>query len=82
VSLAELDELCRRRGWRLVLEAIDPTGHIVREEGVAQSFLRVRVLDRDREILAGRCQSEPGLEQPHALAEAVLDILRRHGLVA
>jgi hypothetical protein len=83
VSLDELDVLCRNRGWKLKLEVVDATGHTVRSwEGAAKAFLRVRVLDRDDEVLAGRCQSEPGLERPHDLAVGVLDVLRSRGALA
>lgn len=83
MSLDELAALCRRRGWRLTLEVVDATGHPLRsQEGAAACFLRVRVYDRDGAVLAGRCQSESGLELPRALAEGVLAVLHRRGVVA
>ncbi len=83
MSLGDLDTLCRRRGWRLVLEVVDPTGHVIRAwPGAAGAFLRVRVFDVDGEVIAGRCQSEPGLERPESLAGGVLDVLRKRGVLA
>jgi hypothetical protein len=81
LSLNELDLLCRRRGWKLVLEVTDPTGHVIRDwEGAASGFMRVRVL-ADGEVLAGRIQSEPGLEHADVLAAGVVGVLRKRGVV-
>ncbi len=82
MALGELASLCRRRGFRLKLELVDPTGHQIRSEPSSSGgSLRVRVLDRDGQVLAGRIQSEPGLERIEDPAEGVLQILYRRGLV-
>lgn len=82
MSLSDLHVLCRRRGFRLALELVDPTGHTVGAvEGGDAASLRVRVFDRDGEVLAGRIQSTPGLERVDELALGTLDVLRKRGLV-
>lgn len=83
MSLDELDLLCKSRGWKLALEVVDATGHTVRSwEGASAAFLRVRVLDRDGDVLAGRCQTEPGLESTSDLAGGALEVLRKRGALA
>ena len=65
-----------------MLEVTDPTGHTIRDwDGAASGFLRVRVF-ADGEVLAGRIQSEAGLEKPDVLAAGVVDVLRKRGVVA
>lgn len=83
MGLVELNALCRRRGFRLVLDLVDPTGRPVRsEESYGAASLQVRVVDRDGQTLAGRVQSDPGREPVEQLAELVLGTLHRKGLVA
>jgi hypothetical protein len=65
----------------MTLELVDATLRPYRDEDSTGGFLRVRVLDRAGQVLAGRCQSEPGLEHTEALADGVLEVLAKHGLI-
>ncbi len=80
MSLDELHGLCRRRGFRLAVELVDPTGRTLGDEPYPGAALRVRVLTRDGHVLAGRIQSPEG-EPVERLAELVLGTLQRKGLI-
>lgn len=77
----DLHALCRRRGFKLGLLLIGPTGHRARSEPLyPHGSLSVRVLIGDSDVAAGRCQSDPGLEHIDELAAGCLEVLRRKGV--
>lgn len=80
MTFSELAAVCRRRRMRLVLELIGPTGHPQRGDDVGPAYLRVRVLTYDGDVLAGRCQSDPGRESVDELAAGVHETLQRRGV--
>ncbi len=79
MTFAELAAVCKRRRLKLVLELIGPTGYLQRDD-VGPAFLRARVLTYDGDVLAGRCQSEPGRESLDELAAGVHATLMKRGV--
>ena len=82
-ALVELHDACKREGLHLALDLIGPTGHRARDQEVAGYYtLRLRALLPTGDVVAGRCQSEPGREPVDELATGVVNTLRAKGLIA
>lgn len=82
-TLNDLHHACKREGFTIALDLVGPTGHRARDEECWDwASLRLRVLTVNGDVVAGRCQSDPGLEGVDQLADGVAHTLRQRGLIA